>query len=224
MLTCYACIHTCIRSLFSDVIATPASPLRVRRLADRHALQRRQASGRMARVHAFAESTELARPGSKLQDSPQGSGRPTTLSRETEGLTKLQLQQELRYLGDPLKLADHTVGLLKQDELQKALDIVRLASRTTTCVVSWNHIINYDMTKGKVASALKTYNEVCLFSINPPSTSKPAALTLSNTDEKTRPTPRLLHLHPPPPRPSRPHRLPTSPLPCPLNLPLHVRR
>ena len=73
---------------------------------------------------------------------------------------KSSLGLELRWLKDPIKLADHTVSLLRQDEHMKACEIVRLASAKMQCTVSWNHLIDYQMSKGRVAEAMKLYNEV----------------------------------------------------------------
>lgn len=71
-----------------------------------------------------------------------------------------ELERELRWLRDPLKLADRTVALLKEDCYFKALALVRLASRDLLCTVSWNHLIDWNMSKGKVNPAVKLYNEV----------------------------------------------------------------
>ncbi|MCJ1438991.1 hypothetical protein MMC27_008381 [Xylographa pallens] len=73
---------------------------------------------------------------------------------------RAELEKELLYLPDPLKLAENTLNLLRQDEHNKALEIVRYASRKMPCTVSWNHIIDYDMSKGRVTPAIKTYNEM----------------------------------------------------------------
>ena len=70
------------------------------------------------------------------------------------------LDKELRYLNDPLKLAQHVVRLLDQDKALEAVEIVRAASRKMMCTVSWNHIIDDAMNRGKVTAAVKTYNEV----------------------------------------------------------------
>ena len=75
--------------------------------------------------------------------------------------SKTSLDLELRWLKDPLKLAEHTVKLLKEDQHQKALAIVRLASKDVQCTVSWNHLVDYWMGNGKVTAAVKLYNEVC---------------------------------------------------------------
>ena len=70
------------------------------------------------------------------------------------------LDKELRYLNDPLKLAQHVVRLLDRDKALEAVEIVRAASRSMMCTVSWNHIIDDAMNRGKVTAAVKTYNEV----------------------------------------------------------------
>ena len=59
-----------------------------------------------------------------------------------------------------MRLADHTVRLLREEAFEKALEIVRLASKDVDCTVSWNHLINFEMTKARVSSAVKLYNEV----------------------------------------------------------------
>lgn len=86
----------------------------------------------------------------KQRDPNQASGEKKTR----------ELKQELTYLEDPLKLAENTVKLLRKDDHEKALDIVRMATKRTSCVVSWNHIIDYQMSKGKIHPAEKIYNEV----------------------------------------------------------------
>ena len=72
----------------------------------------------------------------------------------------MHLKLELRWLKDPVKLADHTVKLLRDDDFLKALELVRLASKDVECTVSWNHLIDYEMSKARVTEAVKLYNEV----------------------------------------------------------------
>lgn len=72
------------------------------------------------------------------------------------------LERELFWLKDPLKLADHTARLLDKKDYHKALALVRSASKDVDCTVSWNHLVDYDMAMGKVTAAVKTYNEVCV--------------------------------------------------------------
>ena len=77
-----------------------------------------------------------------------------------ESYNKSNLERELRWLKDPVKLADHTVNLLRKDHFQKAVEIVRLASKDSECTVSWNHLIDYEMSTAKVDNAFKLFNEV----------------------------------------------------------------
>lgn len=70
------------------------------------------------------------------------------------------LQQELIYLRDPLKLANHITQLLQKGGFDKAVELVRMASKNVECTVSWNHLVNHEMGHGKPVSALKLYHEV----------------------------------------------------------------
>lgn len=65
------------------------------------------------------------------------------------------------YGSDPVKLAEYARKALKGDDFETALAVVRAASKGLSCTVSWNHLIDWQMSKGKMNAALKTYNEVC---------------------------------------------------------------
>lgn len=91
---------------------------------------------------------------------------PANRPSKTEAYKRSNLELELRWLKDPVKLADHTVKLLREDDSQKALAIVRLASKDVECTVSWNHLIDYEMSKARVANALKLYNEVSSYLVH----------------------------------------------------------
>lgn len=70
------------------------------------------------------------------------------------------MRNQLRHLKDPLKLAEHVRATLREDDFENALAIVRAASKDTQCVVSWNHLIDWQLSKKKMNDAIKTYNEV----------------------------------------------------------------
>lgn len=72
----------------------------------------------------------------------------------------LHLRKELTYLNDPFKLAEHVLETLKAGNDEKALALVRLSSRELANIVSWNHVIDYQMKQGKTSVAIDTYNEV----------------------------------------------------------------
>jgi hypothetical protein len=73
------------------------------------------------------------------------------------------MSQQLRYLKDPLKLADHVRKTLLRDDFETAQKVVRAASRDVQCVVSWNHLVDWQLSKGFMNAAIKTYNEVFNF-------------------------------------------------------------
>lgn len=70
------------------------------------------------------------------------------------------LYTELKYLKDPVKLADHIRHVLHANDEEKAQALVRLSSRAMANTVSWNHLIDWQMKHGKTKSALETYNEM----------------------------------------------------------------
>ena len=89
------------------------------------------------------------------RNEEEASGPPATLQ-----FDRAALEKEIRWLRDPMKLSEHTVTLLRKDEYQKALELVRMSSRTMACTVSWNHMLDYEMYKGRVSNAMKIYNDV----------------------------------------------------------------
>ena len=113
--------------------------------------------GSFYRTH---EVDKLSLNKSLREKGPQTQDRRRALSDDVEPYKKLHLKLELRWLKDPVKLADHTVKLLRDDDFLKALELVRLASKDVECTVSWNHLIDYEMSKARVTEAVKLYNEV----------------------------------------------------------------
>lgn len=78
-------------------------------------------------------------------------------------LDERRVRKELKYLKDPLALADRVRSLLKDatvPEPLKAYSMVRIASRTIQCTVAWNHVMDFEMSKGRISVAMKAYNEV----------------------------------------------------------------
>ncbi len=77
-----------------------------------------------------------------------------------------ELAKQLRYLKDPLKLADYVRKTLLRDDFETAQKVVRAASKDVQCVVSWNHLVDWQLNKGSMNAAIKTYNEVFDFLFN----------------------------------------------------------
>ena len=159
MLECSACIRRCIRTIFTDVLDShrPLQHSR-QRLLPQHPSQ----SAWIQRGYA-AEAVPFENPPVQTPTlSTPYVGRSNRPTKQETPFKKKSLEEELRWLKDPLKLGDNTVALLRQDEFQKALELVRLASKDIQCTVSWNHLVDYEMSKGRVTNASKIYNEVYL--------------------------------------------------------------
>ena len=158
-------MRRCVRTLFADVLDAPR-PLH----SPRHRLLPKQYSQPAAwtRRSYATEAIPFEDASTGAPGLPAGpptpyigqSSRPT--NKELPPKEKKNLELELQWLRDPLKLGDRVIGLLKEDNFQKALNIVRLASREMECTVSWNYLVDYEMSKGRVQNATKLYNEVRL--------------------------------------------------------------
>lgn len=162
MLECKACLRKCISNVFADL-----SPIRLafqvsHRLLPIHPKRKPPSCpGRGYSTDAipFEKAPPRGPPGLPPLPTPYvpRSNRPNL---QDEAFSKTSLEQEVKWLKDPLKLAEHTSKLLRENQHQKALAIVRVASRNVECTVSWNHLVDYEMGNGRVANGVKLYNEV----------------------------------------------------------------
>ena len=171
MLDCSACIQRCIRTAFSDVLtSTTAPPLTPpappRRLRLYHAQSWN--SARRYATEAFQQRpTTDSVPAEIISSSTLDPDVNAAFSKPSRPpgrhYSESNLKRELAWLSDPLRLAQEVGKQLKLDTnvgYEKAEGLVRLASKNMACTVSWNHLIDYDMSKGYVKRALKHYNEV----------------------------------------------------------------
>jgi hypothetical protein len=72
------------------------------------------------------------------------------------------IKKELLRYRDPVRLGDHVLRTLQMGDYEKAYSLTEIATRNNIkAVVSWNHLINYEMKLGRVAGSLKIYNAVC---------------------------------------------------------------
>ncbi|KAI1769075.1 hypothetical protein GGR53DRAFT_277749 [Hypoxylon sp. FL1150] len=69
-------------------------------------------------------------------------------------------QKQLQYLKDPLHIAQYVSKTLGEDNFEEAALITRKASKNTKVVVSWNHLIKYQLQHDKIHAAVKLYNEM----------------------------------------------------------------
>ena len=170
---CSTAIRRWLRTIFGDVSQTPQYR------QQNHALHLQPRWRQLPqRMHSTAAAAEQGQE--PLSTAPIWSPRPKGVNQwgehkrvnqwgeqranaiaKRQQFKRTDLKRELPFLRDPLKLADHILGLLRQDEEKKALEMVRLASRRKAAfTVSWNHLVDYEMSKGRVSNAVKIYNEV----------------------------------------------------------------
>ncbi|KAF2687016.1 hypothetical protein K458DRAFT_361363 [Lentithecium fluviatile CBS 122367] len=69
-------------------------------------------------------------------------------------------RRELQYLKDPLEVAAFVKRGLGKDKVTEMLQLVRMASHSMQCIVSWNHIMDYYLAKERMSEAMKVYNEM----------------------------------------------------------------
>lgn len=177
MLTCHRCMKRCLQTLIGDSEPAYTPPLAAcsinhprksygrtlyttsRAKSDSDLLERRKRTTSISKsnlhIKKGADSTSFNR-----QKWLESRGVTPLHKRKEEQTDDTLVRNQLRHLKDPLKLAEHIRKTLREDGFEDALAIVRAASKNTQCVVSWNHLIDWQLSQGKMNGALKTYNEV----------------------------------------------------------------
>lgn len=147
MLECRACVLRCIRAIAGDTVQT------------QHVRQTRLLlTPSLTRPIRRAASTALATKQDGIAELEKSSAFPK--SGKLSNYKERDLKVELKYLGDPVKLAEHVHYTLRCNKPEKALDLCRLASKQEEVIVSWNHCVDWYMSQGKIDDAIKIYNEM----------------------------------------------------------------
>ncbi|KAL9094695.1 MAG: hypothetical protein Q9165_002965 [Trypethelium subeluteriae] len=180
MLDCPSCLERCFQAVVSRSHLFPASRRQFSPYTRQWANQRRSrpyaTAVEISRKPGFLAASEDARLTAKERRYPTKAENAKILAykhkhrvhqykHDANGTQRQvdeeQLRLELAYLKDPLKLSDRVWSLLHQDDEEKAVTLARMASsKNMQCVVGWNHIIDWMMSKGKANAAVKTYNEM----------------------------------------------------------------
>jgi len=166
MLTCSSCMKRCLQSLIGDS-ATISS-------ASASSLKTSGPASQTRKLHTTSQSTSsskdykstFAKPRSDSKNDRQKwldsrGTRPADKPAKVPD-SKFVVRKHLQYLKDPVKLADFVRDSLRKDEYETTLEVVRSASKSIQCTVSWNHLIDYTLTKGRMNAAIKIYNEVSI--------------------------------------------------------------
>ena len=156
MLECQACMHRYPSALYAHLKSLAPLPRSLPiRIAGR---EPNRIAAPWSRRNASALATQSKQSGPAY--NILAGKNPDERNIKPRDPERYALEQEMRYLGDPMKLADHTVTLLRKDQFEKVGELVKMASKRMSCTVSWNHMIDYDMSKGRVTRAMSTYNDV----------------------------------------------------------------
>ena len=145
MFQCSNCTSHLLRAVLADTQSS--LPLSLRSAA------------RSTRTHCrnLASAAEAVRPSQAASENAFLDRRRRELAARQE---RKNLEKEVAYLKDPIRLAARVKGLCQQGEAEKALGLVQLAGKSGNCSVSWNHIIDHEMHNSRPKSALKIFNDV----------------------------------------------------------------
>ncbi|KAI9828970.1 MAG: hypothetical protein M1819_006469 [Sarea resinae] len=175
MLDCHVCVQRCIRAVLAPRgTSSPALlqhtyrplPASLQKYPPWRQHRGLATTGRGAT--AIAEDTEDVPRRRKTYSRDRGAS-PTPQEnikdpqrKDTKGghLSRRNLEESLKYLKDPLKLADHVRFAIRDGKVEQATELVRAASKEMACTVSWNHLIAQEMGRGGINAALKLYNEM----------------------------------------------------------------
>ncbi|KAI0146035.1 hypothetical protein F4776DRAFT_653328 [Hypoxylon sp. NC0597] len=145
MFTCRECLRKASTALISHTACLNSRYATARPIyASTQSLRHRKYA--TAAAHANAVEQDIAQDGArKIQ---------TISSREWAA------QKQLQYLKDPLHIANYVKKTLAKGDFEEAALVTRKASKDTKVVVSWNHLIDYQLRHDKLHAAIKLYNEM----------------------------------------------------------------
>ena len=157
MFICSSCLRTLTRAVFEE---TSIASKRISNTAGLGKHRPYNAVSSRTRQYISATSTRQNVQVATAQQSREAEWSPEWKAKKEMEIKKRDLLKELDYLRDPVMLSQHVANRLRDDEYMQALDLVRVASSRMACGVSWNHLIDWNMAKGRVQQALKAYLEV----------------------------------------------------------------
>ena len=87
----------------------------------------------------------------------------------SQGSSRRSEEHQMQFLKDPLKLATAVLDRLRIGDVESGRTLIRLSDKEKVeNVVSWNHLMDYEISTGNMKAALKTYNEVGTWSSQSP--------------------------------------------------------
>ncbi|RCI13958.1 hypothetical protein L249_7926 [Ophiocordyceps polyrhachis-furcata BCC 54312] len=81
------------------------------------------------------------------------------------GVARLRrvVNKHLTYMDDPWKIGKYVEATLAKDRFEEALLLTQTVSKDHDVVVSWNHLIGYQMQKQQLTKAIKLFNDSCAY-------------------------------------------------------------
>lgn len=159
MLQCTNCIRACLRTFISETLSP--RPLTVPSVS---VLSPRQRDSQLTARRRYIAAARTGHTPPSVTPRALGhniSGGADSLDVvENQRKKKWAIEQEIKFLRDPLKLSENTARLLRAGDKDKALELVRAISKHGTYIVAWNHLIDYEMSQKRVRSAMDIYNDV----------------------------------------------------------------
>src|SRR5579862_4270486 len=142
MFDCRACVQRCLRAIAADSTALQRAhrrpPVFSLGGSSRRFRSRYSSASEVAELPARKSQSLLVRAVSGGRDGAPLVGSQTSKIQDTaprrEGFV---LRAELKYLSDPLALADRIRVLLNAGDYTRAVSLVRTASKDMQCTVGW---------------------------------------------------------------------------------------
>ncbi|KOS18403.1 Pentatricopeptide repeat-containing protein 2 [Escovopsis weberi] len=116
----------------------------------------------MAQLACFFRSCQPTRAGT---DAPQILSAEIVVDssvaekKSRERLERI-VRRHLEHMSDPWKIAQYVDDALQKDRFDEALLLTQKASKDVQVVVSWNHLINYQLGKDNIKGAVRLFNEM----------------------------------------------------------------
>ena len=157
MLTCQKCMRHCLQAIIGSNVSIPA---RSRLISTTSVSKPRPRSFELIEKKLAPWHVKtINRPNRKEEKKYENAGSHNPKKIRSTAKSKERADREaslhLKFLKDPIKLAHFVRETLRDNNYDLAQAVVNEASARMPCVVSWNHIIEWQLSKGKMNGALK---------------------------------------------------------------------
>lgn len=176
MLSCHGCMRHCLqaiigRPLLNSARSKPQTRIPYGTISRKYASsqtayhERRESRNNESNDAAITSNSFGARANRFEQNRQEwlksrGTRPEAQVKRRPNLDTELSMKKHLQYLQDPMKLSNYVRSTLRNDDFETAEKVVHFASKKMQCVVSWNHLVDWQLSKGRMNAAIKIFNDV----------------------------------------------------------------